>query len=400
AARDKFDGLFKTLDARAAARWATAAFAEARDAGLNAAQRLAVGDHAAAKRGWDEAVAQLASLERQLPQALNAALQDGRGALAAADTTVARKAFGLVLAIEPKHAGATAGMARAGRLEQAFTIVDAAVTDERAGRLESAEQRFRQALAIDGAAPGAREGIDRLAARRSGDAYAAAMSRGLAELAAGRGDSARSAFKKALALRPGSREAREAMAAVDQGQRAAALRLLESRARSAESDERWDEALAAWREAAALEPALESAREGIGRATPRAELQRRIDTLIREPERLWDAGVRAEARSLLASAAASGNPRQRLAGAARELEQLAAAAQSPVRLRLESDGVTQVTIYRVGQYGAFSQRDVELLPGKYTVVGTRSGFRDVRREVVLPPGAGATAVMVRCEEPI
>ena len=46
------------------------------------------------------------------------------------------------------------------------------------------------------------------------------------------------------------------------------------------------------------------------------------------------------------------------------------------------------------------QRDVELLPGRYTVVGTREGYRDVRREVVLPPGAAPAALTVRCEEPI
>ena len=57
-------------------------------------------------------------------------------------------------------------------------------------------------------------------------------------------------------------------------------------------------------------------------------------------------------------------------------------------------------IYRVGQYGTFATRDVELLPGRYTVVGTRSGFRDVRHEVVLPPGAASALVVVRCEEPI
>ena len=91
----------------------------------------------------------------------------------------------------------------------------------------------------------------------------------------------------------------------------------------------------------------------------------------------------------------AGNPRERLAASARELERLAAAAQSPVRLRLESDGQTQVVIYRVGQYGTFATRDVELLPGRYTVVGTRNGFRDVRREVVLPPGAAPAAVVVQ-----
>jgi hypothetical protein len=219
-------------------------------------------------------------------------------------------------------------------------------------------------------------------------------------MAAGRADSARAAFRDALALRPGSREAADALASLEQGQRADALKVLELRARAAESAERWDEALAAWREAAALEPSLATAREGIARAEPRAELQRRIEALNREPQRLWDPAGRAEARQLIASAAATGNPRERLARAAGELERLAAAAQQPVRLRLQSDGVTSVTIYRVGQYGSFSERDVELLPGRYTVVGTRNGYRDVRRDVVLPPGQPPTAVVVKCEEPI
>ncbi len=400
AARDQFNAAFQALDARAAARWATAPFAEARDAGAAAVQRFEVGDFPAATVAWTDASAKLTAIEQRQPQALKEALQAGQAALAGGQTAAARDAFNLALAIEPENAAAKAGIARAGRLDEAFAIVDAAVADERAGRLAAAEQGFRKALALDAAAPGAAEGIARIAARRSGDAYSAAMSRGFAELARGQGESARTSFREALALRPNSKEALDALAALDQGQRADALRLLEARARSAESDERWDEALAAWREAARLEPSLETAREGIARASPRAELQRRIEALNQQPERLWDPAGRAEARNLLASAAAAGNPRARLAAAAGELERLAAAAQVPVRLRLESDGITQVAIYRVGQYGSFSRREVELLPGRYTVVGTRNGYRDVRREVVLPPGSAPAAVVVRCEEPI
>jgi len=400
AARDKYETAFKALDARAAARWATAVFAKARDAGAEAAQRYAVGEYAAAAERWEAGLASLAELEKKLPQALADTMRRGHQALAGAQTAAAREAFGLVLAIEPGHAQATAGIARADRLDEALAAVDAALAEERAGRLAAAESGFRKALSIDRAVPGAQEAIDRLAARRTGDAFAATMSRGFADLAAGRSDAARESFRQALALRPGSQEARDAIAALEQDERASALRLLESRARTAEGDERWDKALTAWREAAALEPSLESAREGIARTAPRAELQGRIAALNSKPERLWDPEGRAEARTLLATAAATGNPRQRLAAAAGELERLAAAAQSPVRLRLESDGLTQVVIYRVGQYGTFSTREVELLPGRYTVVGTRNGYRDVRREVVLPPGAPAPSVVVRCEEPI
>jgi hypothetical protein len=400
AARTQFETAFKALDGRAAARWATAEFAQARDAGALAADRYAAEKFAEAASGWKSGSAKLAALEQQLPKSLKDTLQRGQAALGTGQTAAARDAFELALAMDAANAPAKAGMERAAKLDQAFAIVDAAVADENAGRIAAAEAGFRRALALDSAVTGAEEGLARLAARRSGEAYASAMSRGFADLAKGRNDAARRSFQSALAVRPGSVEARDAIAALDQGQKAAALRLLEARARGAEAEEHWDEALAAWREAAGLESSLESAREGIARTAPRAELQRRIEALNSEPQRLWDPAGRAESRKLLATAAAAGNPRQRLAAAARELERLAAAAETPVKLRMQSDGVTQVAIYRVGQYGTFAERDVELLPGKYTVVGTRNGFRDVRREVVLPPGAPAPAVVVRCEEPI
>lgn len=399
-ARAAFATAFTALDTRAAARWATEAFAAARTAGQEADQQFAVGDYTTARATWDAAAAQLAELEQQRPRALQEALDRGQSSLPQGRTAEAREAFELALAIEPEHVAARAGIERAGRLDQAFVTLDAALRDERAGRLDAAERGFRQALALDTAVPGASAGLARLAARRSGDAYAAAMSRGLTHLAAGRTEPARVAFRDALALRPGSQEAQDAIATLEQGQRASALQLLEARARSAEGEERWDAALAAWREALTLAPGLAAAREGIARSEARAELQRRIDALIQKPERLWDPAGRAAARAELATAAATGNPRQRLAASARELARLAAAAATPLRLRLESDGLTSVVIYRVGQYGTFAQRDVELLPGRYTVVGTRSGFRDVRMEVVLQPGSAPSALVIRCEEPI
>jgi hypothetical protein len=399
-ARAGFEEAIAALDAHAAASWATDVFTAARVEGGQAAQSYAVGNYAIAEQTWGSAAGKLVGLEKERPAALQKALDRGKAALAQGKTVDARAAFEFALAIEPEHAAARAGIERAARLDQAFALVDAAVVHERASRLAEAEQEFRKALALDAAAPGAAEGLARLAARESDEAFAAAMSRGLSDLAAGRTAPARAALQQALALRPDSREARDALASLEQGQRVSALQLLEARAASAESDERWDEALAAWQEAAGLEPGLASAREGIARSKSRAELQQRIDALMQHQERLWDPAGRAEARTVLAMADAAGNPRQQLAAAARDLAGLAAAAGKAVRLRLESDGLTSIAIYRIGQYGTFSQRDVELLPGRYTVVGTRTGFRDVRREVVLMPGSGPAAVVVKCEETI
>jgi lactam utilization protein B len=77
-----------------------------------------------------------------------------------------------------------------------------------------------------------------------------------------------------------------------------------------------------------------------------------------------------------------------------------ARADVPVQVAIRSDNVTQVTIYRIGALGTFEQRSLELAPGNYTVVGTRPGYRDVRRELNVTPGAVLEPVVIRCEEKI
>ena len=75
-------------------------------------------------------------------------------------------------------------------------------------------------------------------------------------------------------------------------------------------------------------------------------------------------------------------------------------AETPIRVALASDNATEVQIYRIGKLGLFEQKDLELMPGRYTVVGTRQGFRDVRKELNLMPGSSPPTLVVRCEERI
>ncbi|NBU24181.1 MAG: hypothetical protein EBS39_00870 [Gammaproteobacteria bacterium] len=67
---------------------------------------------------------------------------------------------------------------------------------------------------------------------------------------------------------------------------------------------------------------------------------------------------------------------------------------------LESDGLTQVTLQRWGAVGAFTRKELRLKPGRYVAIGTRAGYRDVRREFTLSPGAAAPVIVVRCTEAV
>jgi eukaryotic-like serine/threonine-protein kinase len=82
------------------------------------------------------------------------------------------------------------------------------------------------------------------------------------------------------------------------------------------------------------------------------------------------------------------------------LSALVPGLDKPVRLSLVSDNLTQVAITSVGTFGSFDRRDIELKPGHYTVIGTRDGYREVRRDITVSPGADNQTVNISCYDPI
>jgi tetratricopeptide (TPR) repeat protein len=226
------------------------------------------------------------------------------------------------------------------------------------------------------------------------------MGAGLSALNAGRLSEARTHLEKAQRMRPGNAEVAAALQrAADTGS-GRSLAELEQRAARLASEERWTEALAIYDEALARDSSLQFAIDGRAAVAPRSELGKRLQTLIDRPERLAEDSVRGEAERLLARAKALPNQGPVIRSQVSRLELLLPTFNQPVMLALESDNATEVAIQRVGFFGAFDRREVTLKPGKYTVTGKRSGFRDVRREITVAPGQAEQTIVIRCLEPI
>ncbi len=83
-----------------------------------------------------------------------------------------------------------------------------------------------------------------------------------------------------------------------------------------------------------------------------------------------------------------------------QLGRLVELAATPISVQLQSDQITNVTLYRIGVLGVFASKQVELRPGTYTVVGSRDGYRDVRQTFTVRPGRDLPAISVVCVEPI
>jgi hypothetical protein len=398
--RPEVGGRFEAWQARGAGSWAGTAFATVQ-------QRLEAADADAARREYATAVTGLRAADTELQalaklaaDRLRDALAAGASALAAGDAAEARRQFELALAIDAASGAAKRGLERAGTITEVKRLLAEAATLERAGDLAAAEVRYRRSLELDRDTTAARDGLARVQSQASSAAFAAAVSQGLDGLARGNLAAARTAFERAGRIRPGAPEVTEGLAQIERAQGDRAIGAHLAAAREAESAERWSVALGEYRKALEGDRNLLDAQQGVERTEPRAMLDAELGAYLERPERLFSADVRSGARAALERARAIEAPGPALGRQVAAVERLVAASETPLRVALASDNLTEVTIHRVGRLGAFERKDLELLPGRYTVVGVRPGYRDVRRELTLLPGSEAPTLVIRCEEPI
>jgi serine/threonine-protein kinase len=165
-----------------------------------------------------------------------------------------------------------------------------------------------------------------------------------------------------------------------------------------ESREDWRGALAQYTAALAIDPHLTFALEGRERAEKKAALVEALDLHLQRPDRLSAPAVAREVEGLLERARAAEPPGPALQARVVALEAALALARTPVAVVIESDGLTELVLSRVGRLGTLTRRSLELVPGRYTLSGSRRGYRDVRRQFSLTPGAPAPVVSLRCEE--
>jgi hypothetical protein len=346
------------------------------------------------------AVQRLERVGADRPAALERELSKGETALDGGQIEVARQAFELARLIEPENARVGIGLARVAGLAP---VLPAFVEAETAALSQDhllALTRYEEVLRADPRNAGAREGAARARAALGSDRYAREIGEALAKLRAGRDVEAQAAIDRARALRPGAAEIGAVSAQLLAAGERQNLEAVRAQISEFESAERWAQALAAYDALLARDSTIQFARAGRAAVAPRAELARRLDQLLNNPARLSAPEVRRDAERLLAEAGKVQGAAPVLESQTTRLRDTLRLYDQPVALVLQSDGLTRVTLQRVGGIGAFTRKELSLKPGRYVLTGDRPGFRDVRREFTVLPGSTGLVVDVRCTETI
>ena len=353
--RRAFDQRLEALETRGADAWGGQDLWSAKTRAAEAVGAHDAGSDTIAGKRLAEASQMLAAVEHAAPAALAAQLAAGDRALAAGQRDAAAQAYELAARIDPNDQRAAQGLTRA-----------------------------RQASGPD-------------------DAYAKAAGEGFAALGAGRLDEARASFERARALRPNGAEAVEGLRRVEAAGGSAVPRNFasaRSHAADLESQERWQDALTAYNAILRQDHSQTFAQQGRARAQERLDLDEDLQALIDRPDLFDSSQVRNQASALLQQAEAIPEPGPILSAQMARIRSLLPGYDKPVRLSLTSDSLTQVAIESVGNFGSFARRDIELKPGRYTVIGTRDGYRDVRRDFTVSPGQQEQTINVSCSEQI
>ncbi|HEX6996632.1 MAG TPA: hypothetical protein VF322_00720 [Gammaproteobacteria bacterium] len=357
-------------------------------------------DFKAAVSGYEEAFALGEALLDRSRAIVERAFAAAQQAFLAGDAALAIEQYDVVLGIDPEHAEAAQGRARAERLPEVLAAVRRGDQLRDAGALEEAAEAYREALAIDDGWAPARNALDAVTAAIADARFERLMSSGYAALAEEDYESAAEHFQAALAMRPGAQAARDGLTQAEQGAKLDDIALAEARALAFERRELWQQAVAQYEAALATDETLAFAITGLERARKRADLDAKLAHLIENPDLLLRDAVLEDANRLLEQARAVPEAGPRLTKQVEDLERLVTLATTPVTVALRSDQQTEVTLYRVGKLGVFTEKVVELRPGTYTAVGSRDGYRDVRRTFTVLPGRELPPIDVVCSEPI
>jgi tetratricopeptide (TPR) repeat protein len=346
---------------------------------------------------YSGAAAKADELGSQRQEAFRQITEQGLAALDRGDAEGAQQQFKLALMIDPQSDSAKHGLERALKVEAVKKLIEAGQAHEKEGNLSFAHADYQEAVRIDPESEQARKAFDRVQDGIKNEEFQQPISEGLAAYHKKDYQLARNKLMKAKSFKPESTEVRNALAQVDEGVRLARIEVFRQRGVKAESDERWQDALESYLAALKIDKNVQFAARGKERSLKQIQIDKRINFFLQNPAVL-ESDRQLQNAILLVKEVEEIEPKG--ARRAAELKQLMGhvkAAQTPVKVTIESDNFTEVAIYKVGKLGRFAVRDVALRPGTYTVVGARDGYQDVRQELVIKPGQGSLRISVKCE---
>lgn len=378
--------------------WAGVGWQMAMDTAASGDTEFGQGEFAAALKAYQDAGTQLQTILDERESILQTSLASGWQYLQDNQLEGANAAFKLVLAMQVDHQDAQLGLERTVVREQVLEFMLSAQQAEISDTLQLAAELYLSALQLDPLYTQARNALEKVEIELRNRAFQDSMGQVLQALDDGELSVADRALAEADKIKPGDPTVTETRQRLLAARRQASLGSLRKDAQESVRKEDWTAATEKYRRALAIDPKAAFARNGLDQAEEKQQLHKQLDHYLNDTSRLFSDDPLDNARKLLAANQQTAGSEPLLAEKLATLQQAVTLAAIPVNLLIHSDNFTQITIYKVARLGSFEQKQLSLRPGKYTITGSRQGYRDVLKVVELKPGINNQSLTIRTEE--
>lgn len=181
-------------------------------------------------------------------------------------------------------------------------------------------------------------------------------------------------------------------------------------AQQEEKNEQWLQAINVYKKILSIDANINSIIVKKQRANVYLKLNTILNNIVEKPERLSDDKVLTNAKNSIQLIKSELKEKRQLLyplsttpGLTRKIstaEKIINEASIPIKVTIQSDNLTEISIYKVGSFGKLTEKKLTLRPGHYTIVGSREGYRDVRKKVVITAADQLIILNVKCKETI
>jgi tetratricopeptide (TPR) repeat protein len=391
------------LENQTVERWAEFEFRQAKALIAQGDEQYGYGEYLESLTSFQQSLSQLNSIEKLGQTTLTKALADGLTAIENATSTdipVASAAASLAMAIAPENNQSQQLELRANTLPEVVKLLQAADELLANNKLNAAADTYRRALRLDGQHRLVAAALDSTKQAIIEKRFRSAMSLGYRALDNDDFIAATEAFDRAGAIYTNHPSVIQALSQVSTRQSQLTVTRQIQRAGDHEISEQWQQALDIYQSLLSTDPSLTTAKVRSITVKVRAKLDSQIREMLSDPLKLAVNATYKRAQDLLKDAAGIAKPGPVLRQQIADLDKVLRQSQTPVDVILRSDGVTDVTVFRVKKLGVFEQTSILLKPGRYIAAGKRVGFRDVRVEFIISGEPRPEPILVSCSQAI
>ncbi len=388
------------LEDLAVGEWGRQEYSAVVELGLAGDEFYRLENYQAAMDNYQQAMEQLDLLLTRVDEVKDLNQARGETALLAGDDVTARAAYKILNAIDPGNPDIENALIRAENLGTVLVMMKRGEEFEQNRLFDKALTKYAAAFELDPDWDPAGVAMDRINDSIVQRNFNEAMSRAFTALSKSDYEIAREAFNEAGEIIPESTEPADGLLQIEIARKQTQFAKMKQASAALVEQEAWGLALQSYKDALDQDTSLVFAKEGYQLSLKRNNLDLALERYLKSPAAMAKDAELKKAKKLLVQASREKNRGPKLKKQIKDLSLYVSLARIPVELQIRSDSKTDVTVYRIAALGKIDQTSMELIPGSYTIVGTRKGYRDVHENLTLLGGRGAVSIDVSCTEKI